>query len=650
MEATINIAEHFARVERETENGEKSVTLSCCTCGKTFAEDADDSELVTHLYAAHADENGDVQQKRATPVLDDQIWQYYVKEADAGRASRCRECGKLVRHPNGVACLRQHLRAHEEAYQKYLRERLDTDPKDLQMILDMPPKLARWYRKGQLTKYFEYLDTKEDRARCNTCGGSYQFKSTVANLKAHLKKVHPDQYRELRLSEGAAVEDLDAEMDDVDTEKRPQRTIDLSEYFEKYEDEEDKSVTCILCKKSFSEESETTLVGHLFAEHSEQVEVRRSRNRSRPSADAIWDFFVVISCIEQTAKCNYCEERGSFANGNAELAIHLSRAHPDHFETYMERRLDMSQSDDEQSQRNRERAQRVRRRGKRSVLWEHFDAGDGRRALCRHCGHSISYKSTTGNLWLHLRASHPRQHALIDRDKRTTGVEEPKVKEKRVRRSTRSSEAPEAAVSEWSDAWQHFSRTTGGAARCALCRRTTPPTRERMHLHLRTHHEDVWARKTQDSNNADDTICLSPSQNSDTEDHLNGNDSFANNQEDHITNDNVYTEIVYLDEEEKANRKPVKAIKRRRETLPATVEREPEPHNQLSTFINYIHCLMKQLPDDVSSKTQMEIINVIMAAKLNSEAMMATTSHSAPERKYNININTDGTSMLTQME
>lgn len=73
--------------------------------------------------------------------------------------------------------------------------------------------------------------------------------------------------------------------------------------------------------------------------------------------------------------------------------------------------------------------------------------------------------------------------------------------------------------------------------------------------------------------------------------------------------------MIYLNDEEK---KEIEVKRERR--------RSQESDDALDSFVNYVKCLMKQLPPDASSQTQMEIINVILKAKMASDEAKKATS------------------------
>lgn len=45
--------------------------------------------------------------------------------------------------------------------------------------------------------YFTIYDRENKVAICNTCDGHFSYKSTIFNLKSHLKKRHPHRYEEM---------------------------------------------------------------------------------------------------------------------------------------------------------------------------------------------------------------------------------------------------------------------------------------------------------------------------------------------------------------------------------------------------------------------------------------------------------------------
>ncbi|XP_061725762.1 uncharacterized protein LOC133531515 isoform X1 [Cydia pomonella] len=151
------------------------------------------------------------------------------------------------------------------------------------------------------------------------------------------------------------------------------------------------------------------------------------------------------------------------------------------------------------------------------------------------------------------------------------------------------------------DVWSFFERA-GGEARCAVCRALVPIPALRSHL--RNNHPklvDVVESEEETATN--------------------------NAQED------VYTEVVYLEHEDSPKRapkpiekptKPKQFTERRTKKRKLSSSSDDEPlkykkkrnDDEIEQFGKYITCLLKKIPQDTSMELQMEIVNLIMKKQL----------------------------------
>ncbi|XP_023949979.2 uncharacterized protein LOC112054426 isoform X1 [Bicyclus anynana] len=292
-------------------------------------------------------------------------------------------------------------------------------------------------------------------------------------------------------------------------------------------------------------------------------------------SSAVWDWYkrdsIELTTNGRRVQCLICDEKVDFET-NADLKVHLVKHHPECLR--------------DTSNKTGERRNRVNK----SVMWNHFyDTGCDYLAECNYCKRMFSYKSTTTNLKRHLDRAHPLFSQLVtnttnksavknEGDSDDTGTEdENNVKD--------DDTAEQPQQSESSDAWKLFEKITTN-------------------------------RSAQNASSDSD-------------------------------NENYYTEVVYLEDDQPgggvSNAKIIKPLKRKPELrvkkenpTPIPIKRTPitryenvyikknkegEPKKDdtdedIENFGRYVIGLLKKIPKDVCTQLQMDIINMIMTAKL----------------------------------
>ncbi|CAG4936833.1 unnamed protein product [Parnassius apollo] len=163
------------------------------------------------------------------------------------------------------------------------------------------------------------------------------------------------------------------------------------------------------------------------------------------------------------------------------------------------------------------------------------------------------------------------------------------------------------------DVWSFFEQETGGRARCVVCRATLPHRAKELKHHLKENHPKLAQDFDDESENEED-------QSNDT-----------------------YTEVVYLeDDTRKTPKRDAQVIMKRRHSVKTPhptpilkkvkrrkssssddyplrnkkINNQDDDDDQIEKFGTYITCLLKKMPKDVCTKLQMDIINLIMTAKL----------------------------------
>ncbi|XP_073949943.1 uncharacterized protein [Choristoneura fumiferana] len=158
--------------------------------------------------------------------------------------------------------------------------------------------------------------------------------------------------------------------------------------------------------------------------------------------------------------------------------------------------------------------------------------------------------------------------------------------------------------------WSYFEREAGARARCVVCRAVV--ARSDLKVHLKVNHPKLVAEVD-----------------------LGSDDEASDSQED------VYTEIVYLEEEQNAKKHkstPKPKLKsepyierpepRKRQVSSSsdevplkrkknkTDDKQPDNNDEIEQFGKYVTCLLKKIPAAACMELQAEIINLIMKKQL----------------------------------
>lgn len=120
------------------------------------------------------------------------IWNYFERNA-GDKIADCMLCDKKLSYRSTSTNLKQHLKIkHDSAYEEFLklnssmgRPRINTNTKH------KPRNLPIW-------NYFDpNLDKGHKFADCRLCKKTLSYKTTITNLKYHLKQQHANSYNEM---------------------------------------------------------------------------------------------------------------------------------------------------------------------------------------------------------------------------------------------------------------------------------------------------------------------------------------------------------------------------------------------------------------------------------------------------------------------
>ncbi|XP_039762273.1 uncharacterized protein LOC120635350 isoform X3 [Pararge aegeria] len=258
-------------------------------------------------------------------------------------------------------------------------------------------------------------------------------------------------------------------------------------------------------------------------------------------------------------------------------------------------------------------------------IWNYFKIANDvdKKAICKYCKKSLSYKSTITNLKLHLKQKHisafedlcnaerskddlstvtkkavSLSHAQAHNDDGHNGDQDKLASS--IKEET-DDESEQTQQKETDDVWTYFEKIPSNRARCILCKETFNRHTPFLSKHMTDRHRKVVFDLSSDSDDGED----------------------------------CYTEVVYLEDEQHvaaANKnKPIKRksepIKERRHSSTYNYVRKikenaqkNEMDEEIENFGRYVIGLLKKLPKDVCTQLQRDIINMIMTAKLNKMA------------------------------
>ncbi|XP_045781443.1 uncharacterized protein LOC123878317 isoform X3 [Maniola jurtina] len=326
-------------------------------------------------------------------------------------------------------------------------------------------------------------------------------------------------------------------------------------------------------------------------------------------AEVIWNMFskesIEIKDNDRKVKCILCENMVNYTV-ISDLKQHLIKEHSNYINV-----LELKTR---------------RSRNKVLSIWNHFTPTECKYfAECNHCKKVLSYRTTTANLKKHLTRAHPEinwRSEVTETIKTESASKYDDSEDGQSDSEQNNEDAGEEQVQdpEIEDVWNYFEKIPPNKAQCILCKETFQRYVPFLTKHMKEKHRKVaW-------------------------DHSSDSDE----------DQNVYTEVVYLEEEEqppsvvtksKHTKQAPVTKKRRLSSRYEFVNKPKEAGNtpktdeideEIENFGRYVIGLLKKMPKDVSTQLQMDIISMIMKAKLKLET---TTNETVSASVSNV---TDG--------
>ena len=123
------------------------------------------------------------------------IWNYYETNQH-NKIAECKLCEKQLSYRSTSANLKQHLKLmHGSQYMEFIKQEAN-----LEKTRNTLPKR----RNLPIWNYFDPNNIGDKLADCRLCKKTLSYKTTITNLKQHLKQKHLSSYNEF-LQQGESV-------------------------------------------------------------------------------------------------------------------------------------------------------------------------------------------------------------------------------------------------------------------------------------------------------------------------------------------------------------------------------------------------------------------------------------------------------------
>ncbi|XP_069363563.1 uncharacterized protein [Maniola hyperantus] len=592
-----------------------------------------------------SDEEEEEEEKTLNDANSDiTIWNFFEKSKNDDETATCNDCSNALSYKTSIANLEEHLKEkHVLQYNDYLNTQL---PEPLKMQNNITSDTENTgqnetdsHNDVPIWNFYEKSDSRT--ALCNYCNTTLSYNSSTTNLEEHLKVQHDSEYNNFldltkQLVSNPPLEDSVDEIEETDylcispveeeEKKMPLRFSDTGiwNFFECH----DITAVCNFCGHELScEHSITNLKLHLKTKHvteyknflnsATQLEPvtenvceisERKENKSR-YRKVLWNFFEKSKHGRKFATCNYCGRKLSYATTITNLKQHLRKKHASEYEIFSNLSKELATVIFPKNQE--EMNQKKVRNPSNARIWEYFkNAKRGDRvAICKYCSNRFSYKTTITNLKCHLKSKHIQQYKELVEEDLPLSIKRRRLQSMSDRSTTSESEIADgysetdeeaaeeqAQEPEIEDVWNYFEKLPSNRAQCILCKETF-----NRHLPFLTRHMKEKHRK------------IAWDQPSDSDE-----------------DQNCYTEVVYLEEEQPTNvttttKQPQVTKKRRLSSRYELVNKPKDVENiskideiddEIEIFGRYVISLLKKMPKDASTQLQMDIIGMIMKAKL----------------------------------
>ncbi|XP_045781435.1 uncharacterized protein LOC123878317 isoform X1 [Maniola jurtina] len=579
------------------------------------------------------------------------VWNFFEKSNNDDSTATCNDCGNSVSYETSIANLEEHLKVkHISQYNNYLDFTKQPEPLSMHNNSTSDTEKQRETRTDEPIWKFYTRSDSSGTAFCNYCDITLSYTTSITNLEEHLKDQHDSEYNSLlnltkQLESDPPFEDFAYEIEETENLCNSlAMSEEEKEIWNFFECHNDNIAVCNFCSHELSyNHSIANLKLHLKINHiteynnfskalqleaaPKDVREKSERKENRTSFSGIlWNFFEKLKHGNNLSSCNYCSKELSYNATIGNLKKHLRRKHAEEYEIFSNLSNELATKTPEGTKMRNLNNLRI---------WHYFEKskrGD-RIAICKYCNKKFSC-STITNLKTHLKRKHIGKYREFVKEERPTSINRRRLVSMSDRSTTPESEignggypetdedAGEEQVQdpEIEDVWNYFEKIPPNKAQCILCKETFQRYVPFLTKHMKEKHRKVaW-------------------------DHSSDSDE----------DQNVYTEVVYLEEEEqppsvvtksKHTKQAPVTKKRRLSSRYEFVNKPKEAGNtpktdeideEIENFGRYVIGLLKKMPKDVSTQLQMDIISMIMKAKLKLET---TTNETVSASVSNV---TDG--------
>ncbi|XP_072941218.1 uncharacterized protein [Epargyreus clarus] len=272
-----------------------------------------------------------------------------------------------------------------------------------------------------------------------------------------------------------------------------------------------------------------------------------------------------------------------------------------------------------------------------SFAWKYFVDTGNFFAECAICKKVLNYKTTVSNLTKHLRKQHGLRNDVTQSNK-AEGASSP---ERFIDDDDSDYVVPVSEVNKL------FTKDRNGRASCDMCNATVPMTQSCLTAHIKEVHPKIL----KPSNDESDVEESEPNNTYQEVVYLYDSDSKSTKKEvAPVRPKKLETSTPVIQKEREREREKEKEKKerdktdgidrRKRRRMSMFVEEETpakengEGDEEIEKFGKYVVCLMKTIPKELCTQLQMDMINLIMTAKIKYMAKPMETSDSNAQAEF----------------
>ncbi|XP_072941212.1 uncharacterized protein [Epargyreus clarus] len=355
----------------------------------------------------------------------------------------------------------------------------------------------------------------------------------------------------------------------------------------------------------------------------------------------IWDYFNrVINTVDmKKSECKLCNNVLNHTSTSFNLKAHLQKQHRHEIPNIPVLRRPVIKTDKREGNSGRRYISR---------MWKYFTKANEitKYASCNLCGREFSYKGSTSNLKTHLLRAHAAEYEVCEETE--IASESPKsIHTDPDAQYFGSDDDDSDYVVPVSEVNKLFTKDRNGRASCDMCNATVPMTQSCLTAHIKEVHPKIL----KPSNDESDVEESEPNNTYQEVVYLYDSDSKSTKKEvAPVRPKKLETSTPVIQKEREREREKEKEKKerdktdgidrRKRRRMSMFVEEETpakengEGDEEIEKFGKYVVCLMKTIPKELCTQLQMDMINLIMTAKIKYMAKPMETSDSNAQAEF----------------